>query len=236
VHNAQAGLFCIAAQNREASCSLAGRSDTFACGWLEVLTHLEREPDARVLYVMADVELAPRFAALVEEPEASYALALLVARDGDGPQLRFDLAGSDPTPVTPWPHAGRVPALDALRRGAPLDRALPLDALLGRPAAGRTFGQSRSVCGSENLRQRTSSARRNLTFSPRKLAKEFAFVLIALVASRLRRTALARPLSLITTGRVERRTRRTTPTGSFPSSTTDTARDDFATSESLSAS
>ena len=81
-------------------------SDTFACGWLEVLTHLERDPDCRVLYVMADVELAPRFAALVDEPEASYALALLIARDGDGPELRFDLAGADATPVTPWPHAG----------------------------------------------------------------------------------------------------------------------------------
>ena len=32
VHNAQAGLFCIAAQNRQASCSLAAREDTFACG------------------------------------------------------------------------------------------------------------------------------------------------------------------------------------------------------------
>jgi Beta-ketoacyl synthase, N-terminal domain len=106
VHNAQAGLFSLAAQNRAASCSLAGRDDTFACGWLEVLAHLERDPSCPVLYVMADVELAPRFAALVEEPEASYALALLVARDGEGTPLRFDLGGGEATPVTPWPHAG----------------------------------------------------------------------------------------------------------------------------------
>jgi len=106
VHNAQAGLFSLAAQNRAASCSLAGRDDTFACGWLEVLAHLERDPATPVLLVMADVELAARFAALVEEPEASYALALLIARDGDGTGVRFDLAGVDPTPVTPWPHAG----------------------------------------------------------------------------------------------------------------------------------
>jgi hypothetical protein len=71
-----------------------------------VLAHLERDPSCPVLYVMADVELAPRFAALVEEPEASYALALLVARDGEGTPLRFDLGGDEPTPVTPWPHAG----------------------------------------------------------------------------------------------------------------------------------
>jgi Beta-ketoacyl synthase, N-terminal domain len=105
VHNAQAGLFCIAAQNRQASCSLAGHVDTFACGYLEVLTHLEREPASPVLYVMADVQLAPRFAALVDEPESSYALALLIARDGDGPALRFDVEGGATTPVTPWPQA-----------------------------------------------------------------------------------------------------------------------------------
>ena len=51
-------------------------------------------PTAPCCYVMADVQLAPRFAALVDEPEASYAVALLVARDGDGPELRFDVAGS----------------------------------------------------------------------------------------------------------------------------------------------
>ena len=106
VHNAQAGLFCIAAQNRSASCSIAARADTFACGWLEVLAHLERDPATPVLYVMADVQLAPRFAALVDEPESSYALALLVARGGEGPRLRVDLDGVEKTPVTPWPHAG----------------------------------------------------------------------------------------------------------------------------------
>jgi hypothetical protein len=106
VHNAQAGLYCIAAGNRQASASLAARQDTFGCGWLEALTHLEREPDRPVLYVMADVELAPSFAALVDEPEASYAVAFLLARDGsDGDPLRLDLVGDDATPNPPWPHA-----------------------------------------------------------------------------------------------------------------------------------
>jgi len=106
VHNAQAGLFCIAAGNRQASSSLAAREDTFACGWLEALTHLEREPPRPVLYVMGDVELAPAFAELVDEPEASYAVALLLAREGAGPALRLDVGGSDPAPKTAWPHAG----------------------------------------------------------------------------------------------------------------------------------
>jgi hypothetical protein len=108
VHNAQAGLFCIAAGNREASSSLAARSDTFACGYLEALAHLERDPGRSVLLVMADVALAPRFAALVDEPDSSYAVALLLARSGSdaaAPAVRLDLRGAAPTPTTPWPHA-----------------------------------------------------------------------------------------------------------------------------------
>lgn len=106
VHNAQAGLFCIAAENRRASSSLAAREDTFASGYIEALAHLEREPDRPVLLVTGDVQLAPRFAALVDEPESSYAVALLIAREGEGPALRFDLVGRDPTPTPAWPHAG----------------------------------------------------------------------------------------------------------------------------------
>lgn len=109
VHNAQAGLYCIAAGNRQASSSLAAREDTFACGWLEALTHLEREPGRPLLYVMGDVELAPDFAELVDEPEASYAAAFLLSRGdagADGDALRLDVLGTDPAPKTPWPHAG----------------------------------------------------------------------------------------------------------------------------------
>jgi hypothetical protein len=106
VHNAQAGLFCIAAQNRQASSSIAARADTFACGYLEALNHLARDPSSPVLFVMADVQLAPRFAALVEEPEASYGIAFLLGKNGDGPELRLDLDGTQSTPITPWPHAG----------------------------------------------------------------------------------------------------------------------------------
>ncbi|MEM7409371.1 MAG: beta-ketoacyl synthase chain length factor [Myxococcota bacterium] len=105
VHNAQAGLFCIAAQNREASSSLAGREDTFGCGYLEALGHLEREPERPVLLVMGDVQLAPDFATLVDEPPRSYAVAFLLARSADGTELQFDVAGGDPAPEFGWPHA-----------------------------------------------------------------------------------------------------------------------------------
>ena len=89
VHNAQAGLFSIAAGNRQASSSIAAEAETFGCAYLEALTFLERFPEAPVLLVMADVPLAPVFAALVDEPAASYGLALLLASDGPGTPARL---------------------------------------------------------------------------------------------------------------------------------------------------
>ncbi len=106
VHNAQAGLFSIAADNREASSSVAAQQDTFACGYLEALAHLQRDPSGSVLLVMADIPLAPTFAKLVEEPVATYALALLLAADGDGESIRFCTGAPDAAvPVRAWPDA-----------------------------------------------------------------------------------------------------------------------------------
>jgi len=105
VHNAQAGLFCIAAGNRQASSSLAARADTFACGWLEALTHLEREPGRPVLLVTSDVPLDPTFASLITEPPGAYGLGLLLERAGDGPGFDFDLDGRGEAGAQPWPDA-----------------------------------------------------------------------------------------------------------------------------------
>jgi len=103
VHNAQAGLFSIAAGNRQASSSLSAREDSFACGFLEALTFLEREPGRPVLLVTADAPLCESLAPLVEEPRAAYAVALLLA---SAPDLRFALEAAE-TPVAParWPDA-----------------------------------------------------------------------------------------------------------------------------------
>ena len=110
VHNAQAGLFCIAAGNRQASSSLAGREDTFACGWLEALAHLEREPGRNVLYVMGDVQLAPEFAQLVREPQSSYAVALLIGAAGtEGTRIGFAMNSADSARDLGWPHAAEFP-------------------------------------------------------------------------------------------------------------------------------
>jgi hypothetical protein len=106
VHNAQAGLYSIAAGNRQPSSSIAAQADTFASGFVEALTHLEREPGREVLYLMADIPLDPTFAPLVDEPVAAYGLALLLAADGDGPTLRFGSRQlATPTEPKGWPDA-----------------------------------------------------------------------------------------------------------------------------------
>jgi hypothetical protein len=106
VHNAQAGLFSIAATNRCASSSIAAQENSFACGFLEAMTMLERVPDRPVLLVVGDVPLAPTFASLVEEPPGAYALGLLLSRDGEGTRLNFGLEAEADTPgLGRWPDA-----------------------------------------------------------------------------------------------------------------------------------
>jgi hypothetical protein len=104
VHNAQAALFGIATGNRQASSSLAGGADTFSCGWIEASTHLEREPERPVLYVMGDVPVAPVFAGLVDEPPGTYALALLLGAARAGPAIELG-ATAEPAPHRGWPDA-----------------------------------------------------------------------------------------------------------------------------------
>jgi hypothetical protein len=108
VHNAQAGLFSIAAGNREASSSIAAQEDTFGAGWIEALAMLAHAPERPVLLVVGDVPLAPAFAALIDEPEASYALALLLDAGGSdgGYGVRFALEQGAPGLRRPrWPDA-----------------------------------------------------------------------------------------------------------------------------------
>lgn len=105
VHNAQAGLFSIAAGNRRGSSSISAREDSFACGFLEALAFLERAPDRPVLLVIGDVPLSATFAPLVEEARCTYALALLLSK---GPQSRLGferVAPSGETARLPWPDA-----------------------------------------------------------------------------------------------------------------------------------
>lgn len=106
VHNAQAGLYSIAAGNREASSSLAGEADTFAAAWIESMLHLERAPDTPVLLVIGDEPLPPKLLPLVDEPAASYGVALLLSAADDGIGLAIE-PGAPPEAAAPprWPQA-----------------------------------------------------------------------------------------------------------------------------------
>lgn len=106
VHNAQAGLFSIAAQNRAPSSSIAAQDDTFSCAWLEAMTLLARDPERRCLLVIGEVPLAKVFADLVDEPEACYGLALLLAAGDADAGFRVSLApNSEPRRRPRWPDA-----------------------------------------------------------------------------------------------------------------------------------
>jgi Beta-ketoacyl synthase, N-terminal domain len=108
VHNAQAGLFSIAAGNRRASSSLAAQQDTLGHGWLEALAHLQREPGRPVLLVVGDVPLAPTFAPLVKEPVCSYAVAWLLGAGAEGEPVSFALGAAGGRADLPWPDAAEL--------------------------------------------------------------------------------------------------------------------------------
>ncbi len=114
VHNAQAALFSLAAENREASSALAAQEETFESGFLESVTHLHREPARPVLFVVGDVPLAPDFAPLIDEPDAAYSVALLLALTGEGTKLDFELSGATAEEAD-GQHASRI----AFDRGWP---------------------------------------------------------------------------------------------------------------------
>jgi hypothetical protein len=94
-----------------ASSSIAAMEDTFPSGFLEALTHLERDPANLVLLVMGDVPLAATFAPLIDEPPASFGVALLLAARGAGDRVSLQLAPlTGERARTAWP-----PALEFLR-------------------------------------------------------------------------------------------------------------------------
>lgn len=124
VHNAQAGLFSISAGNREASSSIAGEADTFGQGFLEAILSLERKPDVPVLLVTSDEPIPDNLAHLVTEPRAVYAVAILLARSGEGAPLEFSLGTCDQEMTSrDWPDA-----LEFMRFFCSGSRELTLDA------------------------------------------------------------------------------------------------------------
>jgi hypothetical protein len=106
VHNTQAGLFSIAAGNREASSSISAEADSFGHGFLEAMLHLDREPGRPVLLVMGDEPVPKPLRKLVDEPAAAYGVGLLLAREGPGASLALRLEASRaPRKARDWPDA-----------------------------------------------------------------------------------------------------------------------------------
>lgn len=107
VHNAQAGLYSIAAANRQASSSLAAEADTFASAFLEALLHLERAPQTPVLVIVGDEPLPEKLLPLVDEPAAAYAAALLLSAGDTGIDFRLNSSDAAPETLAPlaWPQA-----------------------------------------------------------------------------------------------------------------------------------
>ena len=137
VHNAPAGYWHIAAQSRAASTSLAAFDASFAAGLLEAAVQCVAT-GAPVLLVACDVPYPEPLHAVrpVTDVFAVAPLLCPAAADADtgGRGLSIQTTSSAPASasITHCAH----PGLEAVRRGIPAARALPLlQALAGRSAA-----------------------------------------------------------------------------------------------------
>jgi hypothetical protein len=106
IHNAQVGLFSIAAGNREMATALSAGPDTFPCSILEALALIERSGGGPVLLVMADEPVPSGFEVFDDNPSASYAIALVIERAGAGYRVGLAPSSRDTHAPSPaWPQA-----------------------------------------------------------------------------------------------------------------------------------
>jgi hypothetical protein len=93
VHNTQAGLFSICANNREASTSIAARQETFAHGFLEAVSvlHAAHDEARPVLLVAGDAAIPDFVACRSDAHDGSYALALVLAPANGSGDLELSL-------------------------------------------------------------------------------------------------------------------------------------------------
>jgi Beta-ketoacyl synthase, N-terminal domain len=115
VHNAQAGLFSIAANNRVGASAIAAGGDTFGAAFLEVVAAMHRGRHGGGLLVVADEVLPDLFARFQIEPPVPYAVAVRLGQDG--PRLGFE------------PGVGKVPRVSALPHALQFVRWLETDDL-----------------------------------------------------------------------------------------------------------
>ena len=132
VHNAPAGYWGIATGAMHSADSIAAFDASFGAGLLEAMGRLAQCPEQPVLLVAYDAPYPQPLLAKRPVPD-SFALALLLSADGNG-------ANGVPIAVDTSheaPHLLDNAPLEALRRGIPAARALPLLVQLARAAPGR---------------------------------------------------------------------------------------------------
>ena len=108
VHNTQAGLFSIWAENRHPAQSLASRDRTFEHGFLEAVGVQGRSPGRGVLFVCGDEALPEPVAHLADDPHPPYAVALLLAEADSGSgcvELDLEPAAAEEATHLAWPSA-----------------------------------------------------------------------------------------------------------------------------------
>ena len=130
VHNVVAGYWSIAMQCRAASTSLCGRDASAVAGLLEAACQAasDGEPVALIAYDHPYPDPLNR----VRPIGASFGMALVLApQKSDRAMAEIDIAFiAERAPATPMADAG----LEALRRGVPAARSLPLLSALARNA------------------------------------------------------------------------------------------------------
>mgnify|MGYP005805828707 CR=1 FL=1 len=131
VHNAPAGYWGIATRAMKTADSLCAFDGSFGAGLLEALVRLAAAPSEAVLVIAYDVPYPEPIHAARPLPDAfGAALALASGDDGAGTAIMVELVDEAPATLA---DAG----LEALRRGNPAARSLPMLALLASGSAGR---------------------------------------------------------------------------------------------------
>ena len=130
VHNAPGGYWGIATGSMKAADTLCAFDGSPVAGLLEAGARLAQQPGEPVVLVAHDAPYPEPLNALRPLPDAiAFALAL-AGGPGGGTRIRLALTDEPPTTLAD-------PRLEALRRGLPAARLLPLLRLLAAGEAGR---------------------------------------------------------------------------------------------------
>jgi len=132
VHNAPAGYWGIATGAEHPADSIAAFDGSFAAGLVESLARLAERPGQPVLLVCYDSPY-PQPLAGTRPIADTFGVALLLEH-GDGPGMRLEAESSREAPQSMDDQG-----LEALRRGIPAARALPLLARLATGSPGRVL-------------------------------------------------------------------------------------------------